>query len=113
MKGCPAKSKNPVRIREHFMFRNWKSKVSILQEGPEPLPRCDQCGMHMQAVRLFKHRQSDKCHKSTERRLRRRDVEMAARCGEMESNIDGEEGGGDIGECTGIPISGTIHRPNR
>ena len=27
-----------------------------------------------------------------ERRLRQRDVEMAARCGEMEFNLDGEEG---------------------
>ena len=46
----------------------------------------------MQVDRLFKHRQSDKCHKSTERRLRQRDVEMEARCGEMEFNLDGEEG---------------------
>ena len=45
----------------------------------------------MQAARLFKHWQSDKCHKLTERRLRQRDVEMAARCGEMEFNPDGEE----------------------
>ena len=48
--------------------------------------------MHMQAVRLFKHWQSEKCNKLTERRIRRRDVEMAARCGEMEFNLDGEEG---------------------
>ena len=48
--------------------------------------------MHMQAYRLFKHRQSDKCHKLTEIRLRRRDVDMAVRCGEMEFNLNGEEG---------------------
>ena len=46
----------------------------------------------MQAAIFFKHWQSYKCLKSTERRLRRRDVEMAARCGEMEFNLDGEEG---------------------
>ena len=74
------------------MFCHCKSKVAILQEGPEPLLWCDQCGMNIQATRLFKDRQSDKWHKSTERRLRRRDVEMAARCGEMEFNLDGEEG---------------------
>ena len=39
---CPAKEKDPGRIREHFMFHHSKSKVAILQEGPEPLPRCDQ-----------------------------------------------------------------------
>ena len=45
----------------------------------------------MQAARLFRHRQSGKCHKSTERRLQKRDVEMAAMCGEMEFNLDREE----------------------
>ena len=46
----------------------------------------------MQAARIFKHRQSDKCHESTERRLRQRDVEMAERCGETEFILDGDEG---------------------
>ena len=55
VKGCPAKEKAPGRLREHFMFRHWKSKVAILQEGPELLPRCDQCRVYMQAARLFKH----------------------------------------------------------
>ena len=48
--------------------------------------------MHMQGARLFKHRHLDKCHKSTERRLQQRDVEMEARCGEMEFNLDRKEG---------------------
>ena len=77
----PVKSKTPVRLRENFMFQHWKLKVVILQEGPELLPRCDQCGMHMQSFRIFKHRQLDKCHKSTERRPRKRDTEMVTRCG--------------------------------
>ena len=42
----------------------------------------------MQAAILFKHRQLDKCNKSTERRLQRRDVERAERCGEMESSLE-------------------------
>ena len=63
--------------------------MSIMQEGPETLQRCDQFGMHMPAVNIFKHRQFDKCNKATKRRLRRRDVEMAARCGEIEFSIEG------------------------
>ena len=35
--------------------------------------------------------QLDKCHKSTERRLRQRYMEMAETCGEMESSMDGGE----------------------
>ena len=45
----------------------------------------------MQATRHFKHGKSEKYQKLTEIRLRRRDVEMAVRCGEMEYNLDGEE----------------------
>ena len=60
-----------------------------MQEGPEPLPRCDQCGMHMTAVNIFNHRQLDKCNKATERILRRIDVEMTARCGQMELILEG------------------------
>ena len=92
VEGCPAKAKTPGRLREHFMFRHWKSKVAIFQEGPEPLPRYYQCKIHMQAARLFKHRQLEKCHKSMERQVRQRDVEMAERCGGMEFKLDGEEG---------------------
>ena len=69
------------------MYRHWKSKVAIMQEGPEPQPRCEECGMHIPEARLFKHRQMDKCSKTKERRLWRRDVEMAARCGEMEFSL--------------------------
>ena len=55
-----------------------------MQEGPEPFPWCDQCGIHMPEARLLKHRQLDKCHKATERRLWQRDVDMSERCGEIE-----------------------------
>ena len=43
----PARAKTPGRLREHFIYQHWKSKVSITQEGPEPLLWCDQCGIHM------------------------------------------------------------------
>ena len=63
-----------------------------MQEGPEPLPRCGQYGMYMQVARLFKHRLLDQCHKSTQRRLQQRDMEMSAMCGEMEFNLYGKKG---------------------
>ena len=84
VEGFPASANNPGRVREHFLYLHWKSKVEILQEGLEPLPRCDQCGMHMRAARMIKYRRTDKCNKAMERRIRWKDVEMTARCGEME-----------------------------
>ena len=38
-------------------------------------------------------RHMDKCNKATKRRLRQRDVEMAAICNNMEFSLYGEEGG--------------------
>ena len=57
VEGCPAKEETPGRLKENFMFCHWKLKVDIMQEVPEPLPQCDQCRMHMQAARVFKHPQ--------------------------------------------------------
>ena len=84
VEGCPARENKPGRLRGQFMNIHCNLKVEILQEVPEPLPRCDQCGMHMPEDRLFIHRRSDECNKVMERRLRRRDVEMTVRCGDME-----------------------------
>ena len=64
----------------------------------------------MQAARLFKHRQLNKCHKSTERSLRRRDMDMAEMCGAMEYKLDGEDWE-ESGEFTKLNISGTNPRP--
>ena len=55
MEECLAKEKSPGRLRRDFMFYHWKLKGAILQVKPEPLPQCDQCEMHMQVARLFKH----------------------------------------------------------
>ena len=65
--------------------------MEIVQDGTKPLPRCDQCGMNIHVDMLCKHRKMDKCNKVTERRLRRRDVDMAKRCDDMEFSLYGEE----------------------
>ena len=66
--------------------------MAIVQEGSEPLPWYDQCGMNIPAARIFKHRHLDKYHKATERRPRRRDVETTEICGKMELSLEGGEG---------------------
>ena len=50
--GCPERVNNPGRLREHFMYLHWKSKVVIIQEVPELLPQCNHCGIHMAAAQL-------------------------------------------------------------
>ena len=56
--GCPAVPHSVGRIWEHFMYHHFWSKVAVVQEGAEPLPRCDLCRMHMPEGWLIKHRQT-------------------------------------------------------
>ena len=65
VEGCPDMAKPPERLRDNFMYRHWKSKSAISEEGLELLPCCDKCGMHMPTARIFKHRKLDNCHKAT------------------------------------------------
>ena len=69
------------------MYQNWKSKVVIIQEGPEPLHRCDYYGMNMLAARMIKQIRAVIFNKAAEIWLRRNDVEMKERCGEMEFSL--------------------------
>ena len=39
--GCPAIAHSVGRLQEHFMYRHFQSKVAVVQEGVEPLNRCD------------------------------------------------------------------------
>ena len=66
--------------------------MKTLQEGPEPLPRCEQCGMHIPEAWLIKPRLKERVNKETKMRLRHRDVWMAERCGEIKFSMYGEEG---------------------
>ena len=65
VESCLGRENTPEILRENFMYLHWKLKVDITQDRPEPLPRCDQCGMHMPASMVSKHRQTDKCNKAT------------------------------------------------
>ena len=61
--------------------------MEIVQEVLEPLPRYDQCGIHMSAAELFNHRQTDKCNKVMEKQLRYKDVKMSARYDEINFSL--------------------------
>ena len=36
--GCPSVAHSAVTLCEHFMFRHFRSKVAVVQEGKKPLP---------------------------------------------------------------------------
>ena len=64
----------------------------VLQEGSETLPRCDMCGIHIPEGRLIKNWRMVCFLKNTEKRIRRKDVEVTSQCAEIEINLAGKEG---------------------
>ena len=92
---CPEISHIAGRMREHFVCRNFRSKVAVLQEGRETLTQWNMCVMHMTAGRLLKHQRKEHCFNNTEIGIRCRDVEVASRCLDMEFILTGGRGGGE------------------
>ena len=76
---CPAVCHSAGRLREHFMFRHFRSWIVVFQEGREPLPRCNMCGMHMSEGRLVRNSRTERCELNMQMKLRQRDVEIAAK----------------------------------
>ena len=62
-----------LSIKFHIIF----SKVAVVQEGAEPLPRCNSCIMHMPVGRLIKHKRTALYENNTHMRWRREDMAIA------------------------------------
>ena len=89
--GCPAVAHSAGRLRENFMYFHFRYNFEVFQEGTEPLPCCDLCGIHMPARRIISHRNTARCNKNTQMRWRRRGVAIAARYLESTFILTGEE----------------------
>ena len=63
--GCPEVAHSTGRLRKHFMFCHFISKVEVVQEEKEPLPCCELFGIHMSAGRLIRHRRTARCNRNT------------------------------------------------
>ena len=90
--GCPAVAHSLGSMCEHFMFQHFRSRIVVVQEGNEPLPRCDLCGMHIPEGGVIKNRRMAQCDQNTQIRWRRRYVEIAAKCMGATFSIIGEDG---------------------
>ena len=75
-----------------YPLRSW---IAVVQEGMEPLPRCDMCGMHMPAGRLIRHRRMARYDWNMQVGLRRWDVEIEANCTGVTFSLTGN----DRAEC--------------
>ena len=83
VEGCLARANTPGRLRKTIMYRHWKAQVVILQEGPSSFPQCPNCGIHISSADLIWHQRTDRRNRATDKRLQRRDVEMAQKEGDI------------------------------
>ena len=90
MKGCPEVVHSTGRLRKNFMYRQFFSRIAVVQEGKDPLPRCELCGMHMPAGRLINHQRKRRCDRNTQIRWRSRDVAISIQCAEASFILTGE-----------------------
>ena len=57
--GFPAVAHSAGRLRENFMYFHFRYNFEVFQEGTEPLPCCDLCGIHIPSGRLISHRKTE------------------------------------------------------
>ena len=89
--GCLEVVYSTGALRGHFMYHHFISKVAVVQEGTDMMPRCDLYELHMPAGRLITPRRTPHCDKNYHTRRRRRDVAIAARCSEATFILTWEE----------------------
>ena len=77
------------------MYRHFFSWIEVVQEGNEPLPHYNLCGMHMPSGRLIKYQRMQRCDMNNKMWWRRRDIAIKNRYAEVSFSLTGE----DEAEC--------------
>jgi hypothetical protein len=70
VEGCNERLCNRDSLRRHFVYRHFADTICILEEGPQPLPKCELCGMHISRS-ASRHRTSQTCLDGQARRAHR------------------------------------------
>ena len=71
------------------MHRHFFLWIEVVQEGNEPLPHYNLCGMHMPSGRLIKYQRMQRCDRKTQMLWRRRYVAIAIQCAESSFSLMG------------------------
>ena len=85
----PDVAHSKICMREHFMYRHLFSRIAVVKEGREPLPRCDLCSMCVPEGRLIKHQRTKRCDRNMQMRWQSRDVAITSRCEEATFRLTG------------------------
>ena len=88
--GCLGRAKTRAGLRAHFQRLHPQDTVCILEEGSVPLPRCQQCDMHVSQLALNRgHTNTAQCRKGAELLHRRRLQETIRKANEVVLSTNG------------------------
>ena len=73
------------------MFQHFFSRIEVVQEGKDPLPRYDLCGIHMPVVQLIKHQRTQRCDRNMQMWWQRRDSAISSQCADSTFSLTGED----------------------
>ena len=90
------------------MYRNFWSKVAVVQKGADQLPCCDLYNMHIPEGRLIKHSWPERCNNNSKMRWQRRDVANANKCTEVTFSLIG---GDEVDIFEGVEVLNYLGRP--
>ena len=96
--GYPAIAHSAGWFREHPMYRNYHSRVAVVQERKDMLPHCSNYDVHLSARRMIKHQRTERCDKNEHMWWRRKDATIARRYTEAYFSLTGEDGAECLGE---------------
>lgn len=107
--GCGGSATTRSSMRRHFMNRHPQDSLTIVEEGPIPLPKCKLCGVHVPSNALNSgHKQKGFCKTGADRRRQR----QAIQCSQQASKVIFTIGGSSLETVStfkylGRPISST------
>ena len=106
VEGCPGHASSRGNMRKHFRDRHPNDLVIIPEEGTEPFPQCDRCGLQVSphAVRMG-HLGSAMCLQGQQLRRRRRAARLAH---EARSFVHGQRSPASEGGSIQVPWSATV-----
>ena len=103
--GCPGSSLMWNGLRLQFRSHHWGDRVKILEEHPNPLPKCKRCGSQLPAGRLNNlHYASEKCKQEQERRLICKTLQQFFESGRVLFHINAEA----LSPSEAVPYLGRI-----
>ena len=92
VEGCPGAASSRGNLRGHFARRHPQDSLTILEEGNNPLPKCERCGMHVPYRALnSSHLNSATCREGTDRARRRRVLQEVRRAREVVFTAKGDD----------------------